>query len=228
MQTTKKAFRLKIRDYPDYPPKLSVDKLSNLVPSETAASFDLSGLNEACSFTLQAYQSSSTQGIATCVLILSSSSFYTCMIIACVLSSDFPPRGEHPLSPSPWSREVNPSYLDIIKYKNSTTGTSGQIRILSELAPQWKTIANRLGLSSAVILTIECPGMGKDFYTCLMEAFEHWRQNSSQLPNHSLFPNTWRGIYSLLQESDYGNLAGKLEIALKADISNILGNYTEG
>ena len=156
----------------------------------------------------------------------------TVLLISIIINTDLPPMRDHvhvhPPLPSIWCSEVSPSYLEIIIYKDSTTRSSGQIRILAQLAPQWKMITNLLGIKPATITAIECPGTGKDFYTCLMESFEHWRQNSSQLPNYSLFPNTWRGIYNLLQESGYGNLAGKLEIALKADISNIHGNYTEG
>lgn len=82
-----------------------------------------------------------------------------------------------------------------------------------------------LGLHRAVIQTIENPGSGKDPEDCIRQVFVRWLDNATQLPNYCQYPLTWRGLHNLLLDSDNGEAAVELKIALSSQFNTVRGTY---
>ena len=70
--------------------------------------------------------------------------------------------------------------------------------------------------------------MGKTPSQCLTDVFGHWEQNAAHLSKPDKYPATWRGVYNLLNDCSYEQLAKKLKAALDAEISTFHQNYSEG
>ena len=82
-----------------------------------------------------------------------------------------------------------------------------------------------LGLSSAVIQSIASPGSGKSPEDCIFEVFVKWLDNAPQLSNYNQYPLTWRGLYNLLQDSEHGEVARELKVALSSQFNTVQGTY---
>ena len=83
-----------------------------------------------------------------------------------------------------------------------------------------------LGLHRAVIQTIENPGSGRDPEDCMCQVFVKWLDNAApQLPNYRQYPLTWRGLHNLLLDSDNGEAAVELKIALSSQFNTVQGTY---
>ena len=82
-----------------------------------------------------------------------------------------------------------------------------------------------LGLNRAVIQAIENPGSGRDPEDCIRQVFVKWLDNAPQLPNYCQYPLTWRGLHNLLLDSDNGEAAVELKIALSSQFSTVRGTY---
>ena len=85
-----------------------------------------------------------------------------------------------------------------------------EIKFITELAPDWRKIAQLLGFSFAEIRGIENPGSGKTPENCLSEVFEQWLKKPRQ------YPGSWSGFYNLLVDAEYTVLAGKLQAIIQA------------
>ena len=90
-------------------------------------------------------------------------------------------------------------------------------------AAHWRTIARKLGLEDTT------PGFTNstarqhrdDDRECVIEVFGKWLENANGLPFASCFPKSWEGLHSLLVESELGEVAKKLYIALNAANSSV-------
>ena len=82
-----------------------------------------------------------------------------------------------------------------------------------------------LGLHRAVIQAIENPGSGRDPEDCIRQVFVKWLDNAPQLPNYHRYPLTWRGLHDLLLDSDNGEAAVELKIALSSQFNTVQGTY---
>ena len=82
-----------------------------------------------------------------------------------------------------------------------------------------------LGLSGAVIQAIEDPGSRRDPEDCIRRVFVKWLDNAPQLPNYRQYPLTWRGLHNLLINSDNGEAAVELKIALSSPFNTVQGTY---
>ena len=55
----------------------------------------------------------------------------------------------------------------------------------------------------------------------MIEVFGKWLENANGLPFASHFPKSWEGLHALLVESELGEVAEKLYIALDAANSSV-------
>ena len=79
-----------------------------------------------------------------------------------------------------------------------------------------------LGLHRAVIQTI---GSGRDPEDCIRQVFVKWLDNATQLPNYRQYPLTWRGLHNLLLDSDNGEAAVELKVAVSSQFNTVQGTY---
>ena len=79
-----------------------------------------------------------------------------------------------------------------------------------------------LGLHRAVIQTI---GLGRDPEDCIRQVFVKWLDNATQLPNYRQYPLTWRGLHNLLLDSDNGEAAVELKVAVSSQFNTVRGTY---
>ena len=54
----------------------------------------------------------------------------------------------------------------------------------------------------------------------MRDVFSKWFDNAVGLPNASQFPKSWEGLLNLLTESELGEVAKKLRVALTAGDSS--------
>ena len=99
------------------------------------------------------------------------------------------------------------------------------LRLLQHLAPQWKKVGEILGIRETEIETIENSGSGRDPKDCIRRVFANWLNNASQLSNYRQYPLTWRGLHNLLLDSDNGEAADELRIALSSQFNSVQGTY---
>ena len=84
-----------------------------------------------------------------------------------------------------------------------------------------------LGLHRAVIQTIENPGSERGPEDRICQVFVKWLDNASQLPNYRQYPLTWRGLHNLLLDSDNGEAAVELKIALSSQFNTVHDTYED-
>ena len=113
-------------------------------------------------------------------------------------------------------------YLQLIKYFDSETGEHREIRILDDLAPYWKKIAELVGIPPYRIKFI---AKQKSEVDCLRDVIEEWL---AQMPHCKCYSEKWRGLYNLLKDGRQEKLAADLEAALNAEKCSFRGNYDEG
>ena len=116
-------------------------------------------------------------------------------------------------------KEVTSILLDLIRWN----GDKRELRIYSMTAASWRMIARKLGLE------VRTPGCidniarrhFNDNNECVREVFGKWLENAVGLPNASQFPKSWEGLLNLLTESELGEVATMLRIALTAADSSV-------
>ena len=90
-------------------------------------------------------------------------------------------------------------------------------------ASSWRTIARELGLevrTPGCIENIARRHQYDDESECVRDVFSKWFDNAVGLPNASQFPKSWEGLLNLLTESELGEVAKKLRVALTAGDSS--------
>ena len=118
-------------------------------------------------------------------------------------------------------KEVTNGFLDLIEWDDGTGKM--KLSIYSQAAGQWKTIARKLGLEDATPrFTTSTAKHHRDIdRECVIEVFRKWLENASGLPYASHFSKSWEGLHMLLVESELGEVAKKLYIALNAANCNV-------
>ena len=124
-----------------------------------------------------------------------------------------------------WDKDITMNYLQLIKYLDPETGECREIRILDDLAPYWKKIAELLGIRPSTIKSIAKQGSDID---CLRDVIGEWLANAPQMPHCKHYSEKWRGLHNLLKDGRMGKLAADMEAAFDAEKSSVHGNYEEG
>ena len=120
--------------------------------------------------------------------------------------------------------KITISHLQLIRYCHQASNKQA-LRLLQCLAPSWRKVGEILGLHRAVIQTIENPGSGRDPEDCIRRVFVKWLDNAPRLPNYRQYPLTWRGLHNLLIDSDNGEAAVELKIALSSQFNTVQGTF---
>ena len=107
--------------------------------------------------------------------------------------------------------KVTISHLQLIRYGDVSNMQA--LRLLQCLAPKWRNVAEILGLNIAVIQTI---GWGRNPEDSIHQVFLKWLENASELPNNYRYPLSWRGLHNLLVDSNSGEAAAELKVALSS------------
>ena len=89
-------------------------------------------------------------------------------------------------------KEVSSILLDLIRWD----GDKQELRIYSKIGTGWRHFY--------------------DDSECVRDVFGKWFKNAIGLPNGSQFPKSWEGLFNLLTESDLGEVAKELHVALIA------------
>lgn len=118
-----------------------------------------------------------------------------------------------------WDESIDFTKLELIRYYDKATSRHEQIELFEQLTPHWEEIARRVGLNAATIGVIRDLGRPDK---CLTEVLARWQANTES------YPATWKGVYRLLNDSKRGNLAKKLQAAIKAEKSNFRDANYEG
>ena len=99
------------------------------------------------------------------------------------------------------------------------------VRIYDESAHMWKKIGRELGLEVGALKSIGRDGVDDD--DRITTVLGKWYDNASNLPNGSKYPKTWKGLISLLRNSELDDVATKVHSALSAPISNVRGTLQD-
>ena len=117
-----------------------------------------------------------------------------------------------------WDEDMKMDYLKLIKYFDSEIGEHREMRILDDLAPYWKKIAELVGIPPYCIKSIAKQESDVDCSRDVLAQMSHCKRYSEK----------WRGLYNLLKDGRQEKLAADLEAALNAEKCSIRGNYDEG
>ena len=108
--------------------------------------------------------------------------------------------------------EVTHHLLDLIKWKSDCEGEMNVVRVYLSSAQHWKSIANKLGIDRERIIDIQRQGVGySEIEYRIVEVFGIWLSNAVNLPYAHKYPKTWKGLITLLNDSNCGELALKLK-----------------
>ena len=124
-----------------------------------------------------------------------------------------------------WDENVTIESLQLINYLDHETGEHREIRILEDLAPYWKKIAELVGIPPYRIKSIAKQESDVD---CLRDVIGEWLDNAPQMPHCKRYSEKWRGLYNLLKDGRQEKLAADLEASLNAKKCSICGSYDEG
>ena len=116
-------------------------------------------------------------------------------------------------------------YLQLIKYFDPETGEHREIRVLDDLAPYWRKIAELVGIPPYHIKSIAKQESDVD---CLRDMIGEWLANAPLMPHCKRYSEKWRGLHNLLKDGRQEKLAADLEAALNAEKCSIRGNCDEG
>ena len=99
------------------------------------------------------------------------------------------------------------------------------VKIYDESAHKWQEIGRELGLEVGALKSIGRDGFDDD--DRITTVLGKWYDNANKLPNGSKYPKTWKGLISLLSNSELDDVATKVHSALSAPISNIRGTLQD-
>ena len=116
-------------------------------------------------------------------------------------------------------------YLNLIRYRDAQTNEGRELRIVNCLAANWERFGETLGFQPPEINTIRHAGAGKTPEQCLRDVLTRWMQDSVHMPNHDMYPCTWKGLVCVLNDSQNGDIADNLSAAIEASSSDLYHNY---
>ena len=121
-----------------------------------------------------------------------------------------------------WDEDATIESLQLIKYFDRETAKHREIRILDDLAPYWKKIAELVGIPPYRIKSVAKQESDVD---CLRDVIGEWLANAPQMPHCKRYSEKWRGLYNLLKDGRQEELAADLKAALNAEKCSIHGKY---
>ena len=62
---------------------------------------------------------------------------------------------------------------------------------------------------------------------CMGDVLTMWVDNAVCLPRAERYPLTWKGLYQLLKDSEFGEVAQQLKRALSSKFNSVRGNLSE-
>jgi len=95
----------------------------------------------------------------------------------------------------------------VIKYKSHSSGQEQELRLLTDLTPDWKMVADLLELDPQQVAAIENPGSGRPPVDCLRNVIGEWLK----IGGTRYYPTTWKGMYDLLVNCKHGRSARMLK-----------------
>ena len=100
--------------------------------------------------------------------------------------------------------------------------------VIQKTAYQWRTVATLLSVEPTVIESIANPGSGKTPEQCLCDVFnKYWSSDGSEGTKEE-YPRTWRGLYTLLEDAELGEVADDLSKALSSECNSVRGTMPAG
>ena len=100
--------------------------------------------------------------------------------------------------------------------------------IVQKTAYQWRTLATLLGVEPTVIESIANPGSGKTPEQCLSDVFNKYWSSDGSAGTREEYPRTWRGLYTLLEDAELGEVADDLSKALSSEYNSVCGTMPAG
>ena len=117
--------------------------------------------------------------------------------------------------------EIESHFLNRIEWEE-VDGRMSEVQIYDSCIHIWPRIAQELGLSVGQVASIRTDGV--DEYDRVTKVFGMWLDNANNLPNKHLYPKTWTGLITLLNNVQLGEVSDKVCKALLAHTNSVHGN----
>lgn len=92
------------------------------------------------------------------------------------------------------------------------------------MAVKWKTVGYTLGLQYGEIESIA--NSKKTDLENVIDVFVKWLENAALLPFHENYPKSWKGLYNLLIDCEFSEIALALKEALNSESSSVRTTHT--
>ena len=119
-------------------------------------------------------------------------------------------------------KQLSSQHLTLIKWQGSY-GDVEELRLYNEMAPDWNTVADLVGISTAVTGSIK--KNFREVEDCIKTAIQRWIDDAPNLPNYKC---TWNGLCTLLRDMKKGAVQKRLKQAIAADVSTLKKNFSAG
>ena len=104
------------------------------------------------------------------------------------------------------------SQLTLLKWRDEN-GHNQKLKILQEISSNWEEAGNLMGLSSNVLDSIE-KNYSRSVEQCCRNVFRSWLEGEK---GGLIYPVSWEGICTLLEDMDYSSTALLLRDILGKD-----------
>ena len=115
--------------------------------------------------------------------------------------------------------QLSSHHLTLIKWQDSH-GDVEELRLYDEMAPDWTTVADLVGISTGSIKK-NC----REVEDCIKTAMKRWIDDAPNLTNYKC---TWNGLCTLLSDMQKGAVHKRLKQAIAADVSTLKKNFSAG
>ena len=112
-------------------------------------------------------------------------------------------------------QDITYRFMDLIKWEDEN-GRKRELRIYSKIEHKWRQIATQLGYEPGGIESIE-ENHNRN-YSRITAVFGHWFENARNL---STYPKSWQGLINLLEDTELGEIAEELKVALSSPWNNV-------
>lgn len=117
------------------------------------------------------------------------------------------------------ANEQDPSLKSLLQLKwEDEEGHQQIFRLVDHVSARWTDFGIQLGITQNILDAWESEYSNKA-RKCWQKVMRHWLKGKCG----ALYPSTWEGLYSLLKDLEYGEVARKLEDAVKAAKQNSHG-----
>ena len=97
--------------------------------------------------------------------------------------------------------------LNIINWRDEQ-GREQKFRLVDKVSARWKNFGEMLGLEYNQLDALKQEKLGR-VPECWKRVMDHWQRGGS-----AEYPPTWEGLYSLLEDMEYGQIAVELKEAV--------------